>query len=1361
MADYVLSAKFEAVVDSFEKNINSAIGELGKFGKKADDVAKSVNESTKEWGVDFEQFYSKGSSILSDFGLDLDKFASHFGVNGLVAGAIVGIGAMINEVGEQFNQARAVLVKGTGATGEAFKELEEDVRQSLRNGVGDDVAVIAETIANLNTRFAVSGEIAQELTDKFSQFAGVTGQETAGSVNAVADVMAKWNIELDDAGGLLDQLAMTGQATGVSVQKLTGLLSSSQTTLSAFGMSATESMSFLGTLEKNGVQAESALSGLKIALAKFSAEGVDARAGLEEFKEALAGAGSETERLNIASEYFGGKNAPEMVKIFGEASAGADDFARALETAGGNVSTIDAMSKTASDALGDLKNMLLGNLAGMGGGFNDMIRSLLQAVQEVVSRIQVYISPIADTVGAVFRFIGEYIRIFIANMGALWDRLGGGFSSFATTLTRIKDFVVSALETVARNFQNSFNFIFAILDGNWRVAWLNVQVSFQEGVLIVERGLNVIVLHFRDGFQKIIDIVNNAIVLYNRLADKIGTRQINPLGSLSSAGLSDTIDKQKAKIEELYAEIDRLTGASAKKVVGNLGKVKDTTGTFIASVKQESATALESFEDNTAQWTTKIRALMIETLKSQMDETTKRLEGEGATNAEILEARKGFLDQIRALQAEALDEEERQAVEGAKARAKKYVDSAKTAKNAVDMEKEVNKKAESEIYEIRKYYSQKRKALIQEDTYAVKKGAEDALGGFAGAIQKHAKSAEEVIDDVAGMMTDTLFTLAEDGMKSVGEALVTGAGAWESYGETALGMLSDVLESIGKELEALAVTHALMGDFAGAALATAGASAALIASGAVSAMADKYKSARKDAEKTTKELEKQKSVSEKWADTMGGITADYRTALSAYKQGMETLSYASRQSITAQNRYLSTLMVYNQAIAKRDNAERAYKQAKSSAGSTRSRDRDSGTDAMRARVGELNRAWQDARREAESARGAMERAEASAEMWVAEVRGAKNAINNAFSSAYEQIRQANDETRSTAQATREFYRIILGDTNAFNLAVETQAGALVNGFSDALSALDGIGGAIAENVLSGLEGGMNLDNFLVSMKSTLKSMVLKIVVYGESFQSTLSNLGARMANAMSNPLGMTKDVLSGFKNELSAVYQNAKNATANLGQIFDEVFGVEVEEAVTTATASLSAFAQQIQNLKTQILDLGGEIGSTLADALTNGLTKSDYMQNVKKWIRNLIVQMTVFTDSMKADVERIGKMIAQGVENGFSEDSLTTIREQLGGIFDRAEKKMQGVDSLLDKVFGKVQTESATTDATSALPSIIQFKQGNRSYSEGTQSTWSGNPQGAPIFNVTFENTTDTNVYATIEQLKQYGREVALNGII
>lgn len=1351
MADYVLSAKFEAVVDSFEKNINSAIGELGKFGKKADDVAKSVNESTKEWGVDFEQFYNKGSSILSDFGLDLDKFASHFGSSGLVAGAIVGIGAMINEVGEQFNKARAVLVKGTGATGEAFKELEEDVRQSLRNGVGDDVAVIAETIANLNTRFAVSGEIAQELTDKFSQFANVTGQETAGSVNAVADVMAKWNIELDDAGGLLDQLAMTGQATGVSVQKLTGLLSSSQTTLSAFGMSATESMSFLGTLEKNGVQAESALSGLKIALAKFSAEGVDARAGLEGFKEALAGAGSETERLNIASEYFGGKNAPEMVKIFGEASAGADDFARALESAGGNVSTIDAMSKTASDALGDLKNMLLGNLAGMGGGFNDMIRSLLQAVQEVVSRIQVYISPIADTVGAVFRFIGEYIRIFIANMGTLWDRLGGGFSSFATTLTRIKDFVVSALETVARNFQNSFNFIFAILDGNWRVAWLNVQVSFQEGVLIVERGLNVIVLHFRDGFQKIINIVNNAIALYNRIADTIGTKQINPLASLSSAGLSDTIDKQKAKIEGLYAEIDRLTGASAKKVVGNLGKVKDTTGTFIASVKQESATALESFEDNTAQWTTKIRALMIETLKSQMDETTKRLENEKATSAEILEARKGFLDQIRALQAEALDEEERQAVEGAKARAKKYVDSAKTAKNAVDTEKEVNKKAESEIYEIRKYYSQKRKALIQEDTYAVKKGAEDALGGFAGAIQKHAKSAEEVIDDVAGMMTDTLFTLAEDGMKSVGEALVTGADAWESYGETALGMLSDVLESIGKELEALAVTHALMGDFAGAALATAGASAALIASGAVSAMADKYKSARKDAEKTTKELEKQKSVSEKWADTMGGITTDYRTALSAYKQGMETLSYASRQSITAQNRYLSTLMVYNQAVAKRDRAEGAYN---SSAGLkntlTHRRERD-----------RLYRAWQDARREAERARSEMESAKASAERWLAEVQGAQNAINNAFSSAYEQIRQANDETRSTAQATREFYGIILGNTNAFDLAVETQAGALVNGFSDALSALDGIGGAIAESVLSGLEGGMNLDNFLLSMKSTLKSMVLKIVVYGESFQSTLSNLGARMANAMANPLGMTKDVLSGFKNELSAVYQNAKNATANLGQIFDEVFGVEVEEAVTTATASLSAFAQQIQNLKTQILDLGGEIGSTLADALTNGLTKSDYMQNVKKWIRNLIVQMTVFTDSMKADVERIGKMIAQGVENGFSEDSLTTIKEQLGGIFDRAEKKMQGVDSLLDKVFGKVQTESATTDATSALPSIIQFKQGNRSYSEGTQSTWSGNPQGAPIFNVTFENTTDTNVYATIEQLKQYGREVALNGII
>lgn len=87
MADYSISAEIKADTGSFTKGINDCEKSLNGFQKSLDGLGKNISNGLKSWGVDLGQFYNKGSSIFKSFGVDIDKFASHFGVSGkLVAG---------------------------------------------------------------------------------------------------------------------------------------------------------------------------------------------------------------------------------------------------------------------------------------------------------------------------------------------------------------------------------------------------------------------------------------------------------------------------------------------------------------------------------------------------------------------------------------------------------------------------------------------------------------------------------------------------------------------------------------------------------------------------------------------------------------------------------------------------------------------------------------------------------------------------------------------------------------------------------------------------------------------------------------------------------------------------------------------------------------------------------------------------------------------------------------------------------------------------------------------------------------------------------------------------------------------------
>ena len=88
--NYSVKFGIEADMSGFTTAMTKAQGSLQALGKGFNNATKSIEKGTKDWGLNLDKFYSKGSGIFKNFGIDIDKFASHFGMSGkLVADKIV------------------------------------------------------------------------------------------------------------------------------------------------------------------------------------------------------------------------------------------------------------------------------------------------------------------------------------------------------------------------------------------------------------------------------------------------------------------------------------------------------------------------------------------------------------------------------------------------------------------------------------------------------------------------------------------------------------------------------------------------------------------------------------------------------------------------------------------------------------------------------------------------------------------------------------------------------------------------------------------------------------------------------------------------------------------------------------------------------------------------------------------------------------------------------------------------------------------------------------------------------------------------------------------------------------------------
>ena len=360
-------AKAETALNRMESDQRELNEEMKKapwddFKKKIGDVSEKlqkVGESMKTVGTNMSKYVT--APIAAVAGLSVKAFT-------------------------EVDDAMDELVKMTGKTGDELDGLKSTV-ESLATTLPVTFEDAAKAVGEVNTRFDASGDLADNLSQKFLKFAKITDSDVVDAIDSTQHAMAAWGLSTDQAGNYLDVLAKVAQDTGASVDTLNSVVASNKVVFDEMGMSIYTAANFVGELDKAGVDSSTAIAGLKKAMQNATKQGKPLDQALSELADTLAKGDTDTEAYAEAMELFGNKAGPQLAEALKSGKISLTDFKRVAADSMGSVeetfeATLDAPDKFTS-VLNELK--LLGS--DVGGTLLEALTPAIEKVAEVIKKV--------------------------------------------------------------------------------------------------------------------------------------------------------------------------------------------------------------------------------------------------------------------------------------------------------------------------------------------------------------------------------------------------------------------------------------------------------------------------------------------------------------------------------------------------------------------------------------------------------------------------------------------------------------------------------------------------------------------------------------------------------------------------------------------------------------------------------------------------------------------------------------------------------------------------------------------------------------------------------------------------------------
>lgn len=428
--------KTEKELDKYGKELDDCKNETGRFAKEEEKTIKPTEElgdATKEAGKAAKEG-SEGFTVMK--GALANLVAS--GIKAAISG-LKKLGKAAFDAYKEFDDGADNVIKATGATGKAAEALLKSYETVTTQVVGE-FSELGSLLGEVNTRFGFTDKQLEAATVSFQKFADITGTDAVGAVQAVSKAMAGAGISSKDYQKVLDQLAVAGQASGISVEKLAESLTAYGSTMRTMGYDTKDTIAMLAQWEKAGVNTQAAITGLRKATQKWTAAGKDSRTELQKSLKAIKDAPNATSAAQKAIETFGTKAGTELADAIRSGRFEFEDFLKLMDESAGAVSKTYEATQDGYDAI---RLQIQGIRAEMGSFVG-------QLLERNKPQIQSAIRGITDVVKGIVKFV-------IDNLPTILNALKAIATAFITykavqTIGKVKD-AISSLATQIKSSQ--------------------------------------------------------------------------------------------------------------------------------------------------------------------------------------------------------------------------------------------------------------------------------------------------------------------------------------------------------------------------------------------------------------------------------------------------------------------------------------------------------------------------------------------------------------------------------------------------------------------------------------------------------------------------------------------------------------------------------------------------------------------------------------------------------------------------------------------------------------------------------------------------------------------------------------------
>lgn len=457
-------SKLDALKDAQEqakKQLES--GDLGQ--DKYDALQREIIETENKL-KDLEDQAKKSNAALnkiSEVGKKVKEVGGNItkvgeGMSKYVTAPIVAIGGASMAAFTEVDGAMDTVITKTGATGEALNQMQTAVT-NLATTIPTDFQTAGDAVGEVATRFDDVGDNLEDLSGKFIKFATLNNTDVTTAVDNVQASMAAFGVPTKDAGAVLDTLNAIAQNTGTDVNQLTTLMTQNAGVMKEMGYSYEDAASFMGELNKNGVDVSSTMTGLKKAWQTASEEGKDMSSVLGDMNDTIKNAKTDQEAYQKAIDLFGAKAGPAIAQAVRDGRLSLEDLNISMETYAGNVEeTFDATQ----DPI-DQTTLLMNNLKLIGSDLasvaQEMLIPIFEKLREKVQQLREWWSGLSDeqqqfiikaalvvaAIGPVLAIIGKVITV-VGTLMTLAPVLGAAIGAIAAPLGI---FIAAAAATVA------------------------------------------------------------------------------------------------------------------------------------------------------------------------------------------------------------------------------------------------------------------------------------------------------------------------------------------------------------------------------------------------------------------------------------------------------------------------------------------------------------------------------------------------------------------------------------------------------------------------------------------------------------------------------------------------------------------------------------------------------------------------------------------------------------------------------------------------------------------------------------------------------------------------------------------------